>query len=336
MKRGLRSINFILMFVMCFGALGFMPKQAIAQEPAMVIINEVDASTPTVPDTADFLELYDGGIGNTSLEGLVLVYYNGSNNLSYAAIDLYGPTDTDGYFVLCTSLTVLNCDMLTNVFQNGPDAIALYQGNKNDFPTGTAITLTNLIDAIVYDTSDADDPELLVLLNPGQPQVDEDGGGSGITQSNQRCPNGSGGFRNTDTYTQSSPTPGTENCPIPPDQAPTVTLTSPNNGSTAIATDTNINITFSEPVTLAADWYEIDCSVSGLHTATVDETADPVIVIDPTSDFVPGDVCEVTIFASKVEDDDTIDPPGTMASNFTLTFTMVRLIFRYYLPLLLK
>ena len=69
---------------------------------------------------------------------------------------------------------------------------------------------------IVYDTSDADDAGLLVLLNAGQPQVDENGGGDGAGQSNQRCPNGSGGALNTDTYAQFAPTPGDVNtCVIP-------------------------------------------------------------------------------------------------------------------------
>lgn len=75
---------------------------------------------------------------------------------------------------------------------------------------------------------------------------------------------------------------------------------------------------------MAADWYEIDCSISGLHTATVDETADPLIVLDPASDFVLGDVCEVTVFAAKVTDDDTVDPPDTMAANYTFTFSVLK------------
>ena len=45
-------------------------------------------------------------------------------------------------------------------------------------------------------------PGLLALLNAGQPQVNENGGGNGATQSSQRCPNGAGGARNTSTYPQ--------------------------------------------------------------------------------------------------------------------------------------
>ena len=65
-----------------------------------VIINELDSDTPGA-DAAEFVELYDGGAGNTPLDGLVVVFYNGTNDLSYAAFDLDGfQTDASGYFTL--------------------------------------------------------------------------------------------------------------------------------------------------------------------------------------------------------------------------------------------
>jgi len=188
--------------------------------PEDVIINEVDADQ-TSTDDAEFVELYDGGAGNTALDGLVLVLMNGSDDASYLAFDLDGQsTGGDGYFVLCgNAANTANCDMDvspdTNLIQNGADAVALYTGDATDFPNDTPVTTTNLLDALVYDTNDGDDAGLLVLLNAGQPQVNENGNGASVTESNQRCANGSGGPRNTDTYVQFSPTPGTVNCEIP-------------------------------------------------------------------------------------------------------------------------
>lgn len=186
-----------------------------------VIINEVDSDTPGT-DIAEFVELYDGGVGNTALDGLVVVFYNGSNDLSYTAFDLDGKkTDANGYFVLgnagvpgvgdpTTSMTFVN-----GILQNGADAVALFAANAADFPNNTAVTIGNLRDAIVYDTGDADDAGLLALLNAGQPQVNEATGGNAPSNSNQRCPNGSGGGRNTSTYGQGAPTPGAVNSCIP-------------------------------------------------------------------------------------------------------------------------
>ncbi len=180
------------------------------------IINEADADQIST-DSAEFIELYDGGVGNAALDGLVLVLFNGSNDLSYNAFDLDGrSTDANGYFVVCgNAATVPNCDLdvspNTDMLQNGQDAVALYTGDATSFPNGTSVSFINLLDALVYDTDDADDPVLLMLLNAGQPQVNEAGRGSAITHSNQRCPNGSGGSRNTVTYDQNLPTPGETN-----------------------------------------------------------------------------------------------------------------------------
>ncbi|MCH7755307.1 T9SS type A sorting domain-containing protein [candidate division KSB1 bacterium] len=180
---------------------------------AQIIINEVDADTPGV-DSLEFVELYDGGTGNTDLSGLVIVFFNGSDDASYQAFDLDGfSTDANGFFLLGNSAVTPTPSIIfnNNGLQNGADAVALYTGDATDFPNDTPVTTNNLIDAVVYDTNDNDDAGLLPLLNAGQPQVNEDGAGDKDNHSNQRIPNGSGGARNTNTYSQFPPTPGTQN-----------------------------------------------------------------------------------------------------------------------------
>ncbi|WP_299134858.1 endonuclease [uncultured Tenacibaculum sp.] len=188
-----------------------------ATEQVNLVINEVDADTAG-SDTLEFVEIYDGGKGNTSLDGFVIVMYNGSNNLSYGAYDLAGQTtNAEGYFVLGnTAVANVNMTLPSNGLQNGADAVALYRGNATSFANGTSVTTTDLIDALVYDTNDSDDAELLVLLNTGQAQINEDQLGDKDGHSSQRIPNGDGGVRNTSTYTQATPTPGTENGAVIP------------------------------------------------------------------------------------------------------------------------
>ncbi|MGH9967435.1 MAG: DNA/RNA non-specific endonuclease [Pyrinomonadaceae bacterium] len=209
------------------------PPPPVAQN---IIINEIDADTPGT-DTAEFIELYDGGVGNTSLAGLVVVLFNGNGDVSYNAFDLDGhTTDANGYFVLGDNLVPGRDLVVPNGFiQNGQDAVALYAANATDFPNGTAVSTLNLQDAIVYDNGQADDAGLLVLLNAGEPQVNE----GGDVNSIGRCPNGSGGARNTSSYTQGAPSPdGTNNCPIPPQPSNSVIVVSQlyggggNNGAT--------------------------------------------------------------------------------------------------------
>jgi hypothetical protein len=193
------------LLVLCF----WVTPQAAA---ASVLINEVDADNYG-SDTAEFIELFDGGTGGTALDGLVVVLYNGSTDTVYNRFDLAGYRTRDtGYFVLGGA--AVSADFLIAAdswLQNGADAIALHEGSVLDFPTGNPVTTGNLIDALVYDTNDADDPGLLQLLNPGQPQINEDEGGNAALFSMQRYPDGSGGARNTTAYYLAEPTPGSSN-----------------------------------------------------------------------------------------------------------------------------
>lgn len=175
------------------------------------IINELDTDQVGT-DAAEFIEIYDGGAGNTSLSGHVLVFFNGSNDLSYFAIDLIGSTNAQGYYTVGnTGVAGVDQTFTGNLLQNGADAVALYKGSVASFPNGTGITTSNLLDAVVYDNGQADDPTLLMLLNSGQPQVNENTGGASTTNSLQRCPNGGGGAGNTTTYAAFAPTPDSPN-----------------------------------------------------------------------------------------------------------------------------
>lgn len=182
-----------------------------------ILINEVDADQSGT-DNAEFIELFDGGQGHSSLDDYSIVFYNGNGAQSYKSVSLSAQkTNAEGFFVICgDTTTVSNCDLdigaNTNLIQNGADAVALYQRPASDFANGSNIQLEGLVDAVVYDTNDSDNPELLALLNLNQPQVNEDDAGDKDNHSIQRC--GNLLARNTDGYIQAQPSPGlTNNCP---------------------------------------------------------------------------------------------------------------------------
>lgn len=184
-----------------------------------ILINEVDADQAGA-DTAEFVELSDQFKGNTSLDGLVLVFFDGADDASYLSFDLDGwSTNTEGYFVLCNdAANVPNCDLSAgipdNMIQNGADAIALFVGDATAFPEDTPVTTTNLLDALVYDTNDDDDAALLVLVKPGQPQINEDQRNDKDGHSNQRWSNVTQVALEPEDYTQALPTPGERNVAI--------------------------------------------------------------------------------------------------------------------------
>ncbi|MCG8902067.1 T9SS type B sorting domain-containing protein [Tenacibaculum finnmarkense] len=212
------------------------------------MINEIDVDQKS-RDTNEFIELYDGGTGNTSLDGYSIVLFNGGNDKSYKTIDLTGhKTTADGYFVIGSS-TVANVNFTPTKFslQNGADAIALYHADASKFSYGSPVTTTDLVDAVVYDTDDKDDTGLLALLNGNQPQINEHGKKDKENHSSQRVINGSGGLRNTDTYTQATPTPGAENTDgstTPPTNTDTEAPTAPSNLTVSNITETQVTLTW--------------------------------------------------------------------------------------------
>jgi predicted extracellular nuclease len=267
-----------------------------------ILINEVDSDTAGT-DTLEFIELYDGGAGNTDLSGLVVVLYNGNGDISYASFDLDGySTDANGYFVLGNAV-VPGVDLVfnDNSLQNGADAVALYEGDAADFPNGTlVVAATTLIDAVVYDTSDADDAGLLVLLQAGEPQVDENGNGNKDFESMQRCPNGVGAGGQTSGFQLFEPTADGPNVCV---AAPPVVEIYTVQGSGRLSPLVGTTVTVSGIVT--GDFQDgsgVHGDANGFYVQAVpgdgdDATSDGIFVFDgslPAADVGPGDRVEVT------------------------------------------
>ncbi|MCB0000769.1 MAG: Ig-like domain-containing protein, partial [Anaerolineales bacterium] len=172
---------------------------------------------------------------------------------------------------------------------------------------------------IVYGTADPDDGGLLALLNSGQPQVDENGGGNGANDSSQRCPNGSGGQRNTASYGLGAPTPKAANVCTVADAAPSVTATTPADGASSVAVDSPITVQFSESVTVSGSWFNVSCD-SGSHSMAVSGSGSSR-TLTPSPLFAHGESCVITILASGVSDSDSNDPPDNMAADYVFSFT---------------
>ncbi|GAB5565941.1 MAG: endonuclease [Winogradskyella sp.] len=175
----------------------------------VLVINELDPDTPST-DTAEFIEL-KSQTPNFSTDGYILVFFNGSSSggdASYMTIDLDGyVTDNNGLLVL-GGLEVSPYPQVLlaeSVIQNGADAVGIYQADISDFPVGTLATQTNLIDALVYDTNDADDTALMALL--GETNQYNDNGTNSNLKSIQRFVDGMG----VETYSAATPTPRREN-----------------------------------------------------------------------------------------------------------------------------
>ena len=181
----------------------------------IVVINELDCDTTfggSNIDNNEFVELLSS-TPNFPLDGYVLVFFNGSNSgadSSYLAFDLDGfTTDINGLLLIgSTSVNPFPQFIIApNLIQNGADALAIYLADDTDFPDGTLATQTNLVDALAYDTSDADDTVLMGLLGLTE-QINEGPGNN--NNAIQRFDDGLGN-PNSITYTATVPTPRTLN-----------------------------------------------------------------------------------------------------------------------------
>ncbi|MDO1499905.1 endonuclease [Winogradskyella maritima] len=147
--------------LLCFG-LSFAYSQDL-------LINELDCDS-AISEDLEFIEL-KSPTPNFTISNRVLVFFNGSPNgmdSSYFVVNLDGAvTDGNGLLTIgSTSVTPFPQLLISgNTIQNGADAVAIYEGTPDDFPEGTLATITNLVDVLIYDTSDADDAGLIGIFS---------------------------------------------------------------------------------------------------------------------------------------------------------------------------
>jgi predicted extracellular nuclease len=132
---------------------------------------------------------------------------------------------------------------------------------------------------------------------------------------------------NTADFTASTPAPRNTISPLHScaDTAPSVSSTVPADGATNVPFNTNITVTFTEPVNVTGNWFQIVCGTSGTRNVadTVVTGGPTTFTVNPNTDFVSGESCTLTVLASQVTDQDGIDPPDNMTLNFTAGFSTV-------------
>ncbi|MES2747372.1 MAG: endonuclease [Bacteroidota bacterium] len=175
---------------------------------SQLVINEVDANTPST-DVLEFVEL-KSTTPNFALDGYVLVFYNGSTNgtgtLSYFAYDLDGfTTDINGIIHFGNpQVSPAPIGVIPNeTIQNGPDVIAIYQGNASDFPVDTPAHTTGYVTGFAYSNSNTITPTTLMSIFGITVCTNENQMSNAAAHSIQRNTNG--------TFSVGTPTPGVNN-----------------------------------------------------------------------------------------------------------------------------
>ena len=181
-----------------------------------LVINEVDYDQPTI-DSAEFIELYNGGSSSVNLGDYTVLLFNGSStsNSVYDSFPLPAQTLSPGaFFVICSgSGKVPLCNLadptaITNMIQNAGS------GTTTGSPDAIAIR-NNQTSAIVDVVSYEGDCIAPYVEGTGLPTTDSDtlvtDSIAGRYLSISRFPDGNDSNNNATDFRRACATPGTAN-----------------------------------------------------------------------------------------------------------------------------
>lgn len=271
---------------------------AWAQTP--VFINEIHYDN-TGTDAGEAIEV--AGPAGTDLTGWSIVLYNGSNGAVYDTDALPSPIPDAG-----NGVGFVTIDYPVNGIQNGaPDGIALVNN-------GT------LVQFLCYEGS------FVAVDGPAAGQGCTDIGvaeSSGTPLDFSLQLGGSGSVAEDFTWqTEQADTFGAVNANqtlIAVDTPPSVSSTLPADGASDVLAGTTINVSFSEPVTLAPDALRLECA--GTAVAGTLSGGPTAYSYDPDQDLPIGGECTATVAASGVTDLD--GDPDPLAQDFVFRFTVL-------------
>jgi predicted extracellular nuclease len=288
--------------------------------PQPTVINEVLAST-TGTDV-EYVEFY--GEPGASLAGLSLIYVESNDGGSLGTIDFrydFAASDAiglNGFYLIGTTSSLQsvygvtpNANIATNSLENSSATVALVETASL---SGGSVGGSE----VVLDTVGITDATASTFFF-GAPVIGPDG--SFFPAGVRRVTDGV----DTDTAADwvisdfnlgpaNTPTAGTTT-----DVAPTVTDTNPSDGATNVPVSSNISVTFSESVDVAADAISVECPVGTLvasNSAASDVTS---VTIDPASDLPANTTCVISISASDVTDND--GTPDSLIGTTSFSFT---------------
>jgi beta-lactam-binding protein with PASTA domain len=92
--------------------------------------------------------------------------------------------------------------------------------------------------------------------------------------------------------------------PPPPDASPSIINHTPEADATEVPIDSEITITFSEPVTLSAGWFLISCGTPGDEQPAQDSGGPTTWTLTPDASLPGNETCTVTVTGTKVTDRD--------------------------------
>jgi predicted extracellular nuclease len=283
------------------------------------------------PYTNDYIEIFNRGTTSVLLTGLSLQYTSatGTGNFGSASnliTELPSTSLAPGQYFLVPEASggangvplplgdVADATPINMSATGGK--VALVSGTSSLGCNGGSTACSSAALARIYDLIGYDGANFFEGAGPAPTLAN--------TTAALRIANGCTDTNNNNTdFVAGAPSPRNSLTPVNvcgADQPPSVTATTPANGASGVSVNSNISLTFSEPVNVTDGWYTIACGTSGGHAASM-AGGPTTLTLDPTTDFAPSETCTVTIQAADVTDQDTNDPPDAMAADYVFNFT---------------
>jgi predicted extracellular nuclease len=284
--------------------------QAAVSPVADVVISQIygGGGNSGATYTNDFIELYNRSGSVVDITGWS-VQYASSSGTSWSVTSLSGSIASGQYYLVQEAQGSGGTTPLPTPDATGTTAMSASNGKVALVNTSTALSgscpTSGAVDFVGYGSANC---------------FEGSGAAPGLSNTTADLRAGDGSVDTNDNaadFTAGDPNP--RNSSFGFDAAPSVTSTTPANGSADVSLNADIELTFSEPVDVSGSWFSISCSDSGSHTAVVSGGPD-TFTLNPDTDFVSGETCTVSIVAADVTDQDTIDPPDNMAADYVFSF----------------
>lgn len=273
--------------------------------------------------THDFIELYNQTSSSVNLSGWSVQYASNTGS-SWNVTALSGSIAPGGYYLIQQAAGAGGTTPLPTPDATGSAAMAAGAGkvalvNITTALSGTCPTGESIIDFVGYGTT---------------ANCFEGSGPAPAPSNTNAIFRKDGGNQDTDNNNVDFETgaPDPRNSAGGADDAPEVVSTFPVDGATDFHLNSNITVTFSEPVDVTGTWYELTCTISGTVLATV-SGGPTTFTLNPDEDLIAGDICTLTIYAANVTDQDTNDPPDNMEADYSITFSVLNACILPYTPI---
>ena len=292
--------------ILLASSLPFKQVYAFSQNPAEIFINEIHFQN-IGDDVGEAVEL--AGPAETSLYGWRVVLYDGFTrrfyeNLGFSTLTTFSDQSNGlGSYKVSFSQPIRDSSAVGVALVSG-DTVIQFLSYKGQFTAldGPAAGLTSTQISVQEDESTAAGTSLQ-LTGTGRVYQDFSWASSAAQTF--------GAINTGQTITAAAA-----------DLAPDVVSTAPQDMASSVDQAAAVVITFSEPVFVNTSSFNISCGVPvRFVTYTITQNASGTIVtLLPSELFRTGEFCSVTIYAARLRDQDTQDPPNGLLENYIFSF----------------